>query len=603
MNIGAGGEGSAMAEDRSKGTSARHPRVHGTATIPPHPSLQSIVDLVRFEPERGIIRMDDERMVLEHSQAFAERRREIVEALGMRGARALYTRIGYLKGTTDGERWLIKRHLPAAEALAAGMRSCAVYGYVVTAANTLTMNPSTRRFDGDFQWHGSIEAESHRALFGTGAWPACWEVTGYACGFCTLIAGAPILCCEYECVAMGHPTCRIQARPLVEWDDPSDDLAFLNIGPFVNRFAKRAAIAVPASAQTEAGAEVGAAARAPNRELVGASAGFVRVVRLLERVAGTDTTVLFQGESGVGKEMFARALHEISPRAGRPLVTVNCAAIPADLVEAELFGVEKGAYTGAVASRLGRFERAHGGTLFLDEIGSLPLIAQGKLLRALQEGEIERVGDTQTRHVDVRVVAAANEDLYASVEAGRFREDLFFRLNVFPIEIPPLRDRLADIPLLISHFLARLEQRLRKRIAGLSDQALGALWAHDWPGNIRELENVIERAAILVADGEPIDLQHLFAVHRTARSGARRHAGGTDGTRPGTADADPVGALERAALRQGTRLQELEDRLVDEALERTGGNVAQAARLLGISRSQMNYRVAKRRRQAAQHRA
>ncbi|MGD7314646.1 sigma-54 interaction domain-containing protein, partial [Ralstonia pseudosolanacearum] len=248
--------------------------------------------------------------------------------------------------------------------------------------------------------------------------------------------------------------------------------------------------------------------------LVGASSAFNAACHLLRRVAPTDATVLFTGESGVGKERFARMLHQISRRHDKPFIAINCAAIPETLVEAELFGVERGAYTGATHSRAGRFELAHEGTLFLDEIGTLSLVAQGKLLRALQEGEFERVGSSRSLKVDTRVVAATNEDLPQAVRAGRFRQDLFFRLNVFPIHLPPLRERRDDIPLLMSHFLKSYAHKHGLAVRGFSPRAIKALLNYSFPGNIRELQNLVERGVIL-AQAELVDLPHMFISGET----------------------------------------------------------------------------------------
>ena len=244
-------------------------------------------------------------------------------------------------------------------------------------------------------------------------------------------------------------------------------------------------------------------------------------------------TVLFLGETGVGKEIFARMLHRMGRRSEQPFVAVNCAALPENLIEAELFGVVKGAYTGATDSRPGRFERAHGGTLFLDEIGTLTLSAQAKLLRALQEGEIERVGDSQTRKVDVRLLAATNVDLKDAVARGTFREDLYFRLTTFPVRIPPLRERRDDIPLLMRHFLHRFSQRHGKTVGSFAPEAVEALLSYAFPGNIRELENMIERGVLLADAGEPIGISHLFTAQQGGcaaghlRHRRRRAVGGT----------------------------------------------------------------------------
>jgi formate hydrogenlyase transcriptional activator len=232
-------------------------------------------------------------------------------------------------------------------------------------------------------------------------------------------------------------------------------------------------------------------------EIIGASPAFKEVLRQVEVVAPTDATVLLQGETGAGKECFARAVHQLSARRNRPFVTVNCAAIPTGLLESELFGHERGAFTGALARTLGRFELAHQGTLFLDEIGDLPLELQPKLLRVLQEHVFERVGSARTQRVDVRLVVATNRELAQMVDAGQFRADLYYRLNVFPITVPPLRQRSEDIPLLVRHFVRHYARQLRKRIDTIPAEAMEALTHYHWPGNVRELQNVIERAVIL----------------------------------------------------------------------------------------------------------
>ncbi|MGH7828491.1 MAG: sigma-54-dependent transcriptional regulator [Candidatus Binatia bacterium] len=241
-------------------------------------------------------------------------------------------------------------------------------------------------------------------------------------------------------------------------------------------------------------------------EIVGQSTALRRVLKEVETVAGTDSTVLIYGETGTGKELIARAIHNLSPRRSKPFVKLNCAAIPLGLLESELFGHEKGAFTGAVAQKSGRFELAHEGTLFLDEIGDIPLELQPKLLRVLQEQEFERLGSTRTTHVNVRIVAATNRDLAQMTKAKLFREDLYFRLNVFPIHLPPLRERSGDIPLLVRHNVDKYSQRMNKRVESIPPEAMAALCSYSWPGNIRELQNFIERSVILTP-GEVLRLQ------------------------------------------------------------------------------------------------
>jgi formate hydrogenlyase transcriptional activator len=234
-------------------------------------------------------------------------------------------------------------------------------------------------------------------------------------------------------------------------------------------------------------------------QIIGSSAALETMLEEVERVATTDSTVLLQGETGTGKELIARAIHNISSRFGHTFVRLNCAAIPMDLLESELFGHEKGAFTGAIAQKIGRFEMADKGTLFLDEVGDIPLPLQPKLLRVLQEQEFERLGSTQTRKVDVRLVAATNRDLVQLVSEKGFRSDLYYRLNVFPIIVPPLRDRREDIPALVQHFVEKYAERMNRNIEEISAEVMDALTTYSWPGNIRELQNFIERSVILTS--------------------------------------------------------------------------------------------------------
>jgi transcriptional regulator with GAF, ATPase, and Fis domain len=249
-------------------------------------------------------------------------------------------------------------------------------------------------------------------------------------------------------------------------------------------------------------------------QLIGSSPALEAVLEGVKRVAPTGSTVLIQGETGTGKELIARAIHNISPRCGRPFIKLNCAAIPLDLLESELFGHEKGAFTGAIAQKLGRFELADKGTLFLDEVGDIPPSLQPKLLRILQEQEFERLGSSRTHQVDVRLVAATHRDLAEMVRNGDFRSDLYFRLNVFPVELPPLRDRREDIPALVEHFVEILGRRVGRRIDHIPPETIMALCSYDWPGNIRELQNMIERAVILSDDGVLPNPMLTVATHR-----------------------------------------------------------------------------------------
>ncbi|MBU0552985.1 sigma-54 dependent transcriptional regulator [Myxococcota bacterium] len=306
--------------------------------------------------------------------------------------------------------------------------------------------------------------------------------------------------------------------------------------------------------------------------LIGASTSMQQVFRVVDKVAKSPSTVLITGESGTGKELIARALHEQSNRASQAFIRVNCAAIPNTLIESELFGYEKGAFTGAATSKPGRFELADQGTLFLDEIGEISTEMQVKLLRAIQEGELERVGGISTRRVDVRLITATNRDLLKEVREGRFREDLYYRLNVVPIVLPPLRARAEDIPLLVEHLLEKYAQRLARAVRGISASAMTRLMAYDWPGNIRELENMLERT-ILFCDGEIIEAEDL-PVELAA---------------PG----DEPGCEEGTTLKDAVRLstQRVERAMIERALEETQGNITRAAKRLSISRKSLQIKM------------
>jgi len=312
-------------------------------------------------------------------------------------------------------------------------------------------------------------------------------------------------------------------------------------------------------------------------EIIGSSQALKRTLSQIEAVAATSASVLVNGESGVGKEMIARAIHLHSPRADKPLVKVNCASIPSELFESEFFGHVRGAFTGAHKDRVGRMELANGGTLFLDEIGEIPLEQQGKLLRALQENEFERVGDEKTLHVDVRVVAATNRDLQAAVEAGTFRQDLYYRLSVFPIEVPPLRERLEDIAPLARHFLNLSCAELGRDALGVSQQHIDCLMRHDWPGNIRELKNVLERAVIL-SSGRQLRLDLAMPEDEDGRPLAAMTV-----NQPKT---DPW--MTEAALREQEKTNMIA--VLEEAGWRISGSGG-AAELLGVKPSTLAYRM------------
>jgi transcriptional regulator with PAS, ATPase and Fis domain len=301
-----------------------------------------------------------------------------------------------------------------------------------------------------------------------------------------------------------------------------------------------------------------------------------KITQLIRKVAVTDATILIMGESGTGKELVARAVHTLSSRAERPFIPVNCGAIPAELLESEMFGHERGAFTGAVGARAGMFQLANGGTIFLDEVGEMSGNLQVKLLRVLQDKEVRPVGADRSLKVDVRVIAASNKELAAEVDAGNFREDLFYRLQVIPIVMPPLRERRSDVPLLVRHFLEKHNHKRQGRPARITEEAMVYLWEYDWPGNVRELENLLERLVILSEEGH-IGVDHLPPTIRSFISEKKI----------------PRATLGEEGLDLNTAVEEFENRLIEEALRRTKGNKQAAARLLGLKRTTL---VAKLRR-------
>jgi len=302
--------------------------------------------------------------------------------------------------------------------------------------------------------------------------------------------------------------------------------------------------------------------------IIGRSPVMQEVFATIERVAPSRATVLLAGESGVGKDLIARAIHFHSPRRDRPFVKINCTALPENLMESELFGYEKGAFTGANTTKPGKFEQADTGTVFLDEIGDVPAGIQVKLLRILQEREFERLGSNKTRHIDVRVIAATNQDLRAALEQGTFREDLYYRLNVVPINIAPLRDRMQDIPFLAEHFLKKYAEETGNRVQAITPAAMSKLEGYHWPGNVRELENVIERSVVMCT-GDRLDAADIKLDHAPR----------------------PRGAAGEFAVPPGMTLDQYEQEIIREALKRTNGNKSQAARSLGLTRNALRYRL------------
>jgi Nif-specific regulatory protein len=363
-----------------------------------------------------------------------------------------------------------------------------------------------------------------------------------------------------------------------------DDVTILDF------FANLAALSVSKAQAHEAVKRENRALRATSApaEMIGRSPALANVLALVQRVAPTNATVLLLGETGTGKELTARAVHAGSQRAKRPFIAINCAALPESLLESELFGHEAGAFTGATSQKLGRFELADGGTLFLDEIGDITPVTQIKLLRVLQEREFVRVGGSQTVSCDVRIIAATNRNLTQAIQAGLFREDLYYRLNVFPIELPPLRERREDIPLLVEHFCQATARHLGVRAPAVSPEAMEALRQYRWPGNIRELRNVLERA-VLLCDGPQLEITHLPREISNPAAGAAFGA-----IPPGFAAApDCSGNAPATPAERRSVLADQERAAVEQALRANDWNQTRAARALGISRDNLRYRMKK----------
>jgi len=558
------------------------------------PGSRDLLSQIRFESDQGKVWLNEQRMLLIHSSVMGLLRKELIETLGTERAKGFLMRFGYHSGWKDAELVAkIRPDMSKEDAFFVGPQLHCIKGMVNVKPVSLDLDVNSGKFNAEFDWFDSYEADVHLQDFGPAEEPICWTLIGYASGYTTYFMGRNIIFKETECAGMGHDHCHIVGKPADEWEDQAELERYLLPDPIADELF---------SLQNQV-SELRDNFRSSDQSedllfnSVGQSGAFKNVCQLIRRASDSRVTVLLQGETGVGKEVVARGLHLSSDRADKPFVAVNCACIPPDLIEADLFGVEKGAYTGATQSREGKFERAHGGTIFLDEVIELSPRAQASLLRVLQESEMERVGDTRTRRVDVRVVAAANEDLEQAVSDGRFRADLFFRLNVYPVHIPPLRERTEDIPLLVGHFLEKYHTLYNKRTLGVSDMAMQALMRYKWPGNIRELENMIERGVILTDNNHTIDLDAFFPslsepshpLNSINRQGILAQE--IARTSPDT----PLSRQElcEQLLDEDFSLEQMEELLIRNAMTRAEGNVAQAARLLGMTRPQLAYRLKK----------
>jgi DNA-binding NtrC family response regulator len=539
---------------------------------PPEPATiehHHLAELLDLRPDQGIIRLHEQRVVLLSAAAMGLMRKELIDTLGLDTARRLFLRFGFADGYHDAvslrdrSKWA-----DPLEGLRAGVVLHRLEGIVRAEIKALEYDPSGR-FHEDVIWHDSYVAEQHVHHYGKTTTPVCWSLVGYASGYASACLGQEIYFRERECIAQGAPQCSAIAKDAESWGDELEALRADFQGGSLGREVERLRTVVHERAQELDRRERLVARRerelnllrervarhAAAKHFIAGSAVMQDVLELAARVAPLDTTVLVYGESGTGKEFIVRMIHDQSPRAAGPFVSINCAALTETLLESELFGHVRGAFTGAVRDKIGLFEVAGNGTIFLDEIGEVAPTIQAKLLRALQEREIRRVGAERNITINARVVAATNRDLRAAVAAGTFREDLYFRLGAFVITVPPLRDRREDIPPLVHDFVRRAAARVKKDVNAVSPDAMTALMNYHWPGNVRELEHAIERA-VIVARGTSIRLREL---------------------------PPEVSQKNRGRSDDSLDLQAQERRMIERALERFRGNRREAAEALKIS--------------------
>jgi DNA-binding NtrC family response regulator/predicted hydrocarbon binding protein len=536
-------------------------------------SLQTLhlAELLDFRPDQGIIRLHEQRVVILSAAAMGLMRKELVDTLGQEAARRVLLRFGFADGYHDAVNLRARSNWASPlEGLYSGAMLHTLEGIVRADVQQAEYDEESGRFEEEVTWHDSYEAEQHVHHYGRSPTPVCWSLVGYSSGFVSACLGKEIYFRETACAGQGERHCSAIGRDVNSWGAEIEsiraDFQAANLSHEVERLRDAVGKRLKELDRRERLLErrerelnllrERANRHAAAKNFVAGSQAMQDVLELAARVAPLDTTVLVYGESGTGKEFIVRLIHDQSPRASAPFVSVNCAALTETLLESELFGHVRGAFTGAVRDKAGLFEVAGSGTIFLDEIGEVAPTVQAKLLRALQEREVRRVGAERNIKVNARVVAATNRDLRAAVDAGTFREDLYFRLGAFIITVPPLRDRREDIPPLVHNFLIRAAGRMKKEVRSISADTMSALLNYRWPGNVRELEHAVERAVIL-AHGPTVRVRDL-PPEVTQKSRARA---GDD-----TLD---LQAQERVSI--------------ERALERFGGNRKKAAEALNIS--------------------
>lgn len=514
-------------------------------------------ELLELDPQGGLVRFAGQRALIFDAVAQGLLRKELIDTFGVRVARGILSRFGYVHGRRMAEAMRSQFNWDSDEEWRrAGARIYALQGLFRLEAGA----SGSFAADGG-TWHVSYEAEQHLLHLGRAEEPVCWTLCGLASGYLSVATGKEMVAIEDRCMGKGDTSCRIAIKSVDEWGDIADDQQAFFRREGIDSALKEVTQALKLAERrlrerTRLLARVARVEEDPS-DFVARSAEMRRVVELARTIAKVDSTVLISGESGTGKERIARFVHDQSACADGPFIAVNCGAISESLLESELFGHARGAFTGATADRAGLFEEANGGTLLLDEVGELSLAMQVKLLRVLQEREVRRVGENRNRAIDVRIVTATNKDLLVEVAAKRFREDLYYRLRVVELAVPPLRKRGEDLLPLARLLLAEFALHMKKPVDGLSGPAADRLLGYSWPGNVRELANVMERA-VAVAKQSRIGVEDLPPeVRLTALPPSL------------------IGGKVR-------RLDEIERDYILATLEARNGNRTQTALMLGI---------------------
>jgi two-component system response regulator HydG len=517
-------------------------------------------ELLEVDAEGGLVRFAGQRALIFDAVAQGLLRKELIDTFGMRVARGLLSRFGYAHGQRMAEAMRTQFKWDSDEDWRrAGSRIYALQGLFM-------LEPGSKFcFDVDGgTWRVSYEAEQHLLHLGQAEYPVCWTLCGLASGYLSCAMGTEVYAVEDRCMGKGDPACHILVKSIQEWGDTASDTLSVFKREDINSALKEVTdalkrterklhertrrLAIVADVQDDA-RDLVIVARSPEMQ---------RIMELARTIAKVDSTVLITGESGTGKERMARFVHEHSARADGPFVAINCAAISESLLESELFGHARGAFTGAVSDRPGLFEAAGQGTLFLDEVGEIPLPMQVKLLRALQEREVRRVGENQSRPINVRIITATNKDLLPEIATKRFREDLYYRLKVVELAMPPLRRRKEDVLPLARILLAEACLRMKRQVEGFTGPVADHLLNYSWPGNVRELANVMERA-VAVTTTNRVNMGDLPPELRS--------------------DGPAAFSLMQGALR---RLEEIEKDYILAVLDAKAGNRTQAAQTLGI---------------------